>query len=123
MHAMVLNMEKKRVAQTIREMPRDDYALIDAQKMMDANDAVNATLSLLTGKFGQISILTQHGVKIDNQQFVSATKDVWGVASVVSRYNEISAPFMSANGATALQQNILRRARELLRPVGAIKNG
>ena len=30
---------------------------------------------------------------------------------------------MSAGGATALQQNILRRAHELLRPVGAIKNG
>ena len=42
-HAMVFNMEKRRVAQKIREMPEDDYALIDAQKMMDANDAVNAT--------------------------------------------------------------------------------
>ena len=123
MNAMVFNMEKKRVAQTIREMPRDDYALIDAQKMMDANDAVNATQSMLNGKFGQLSILTHHGVRIDNQQFVSATKDVWEVESVVSKYNAISAPFMSANGATALQQNILRRAQELLRPVGAIKNG
>ena len=45
---------------------------------------------------------------IDNQQFVSAAKDVWEVESVVSKYNAISAPFMSANGATALQRNILR---------------
>ena len=50
MNAMVFNMEKKRVAQQIREMPEDDYALIDAQKMMDANDAVNATQSMLNGK-------------------------------------------------------------------------
>ena len=42
---------------------------------------------------------------------------------MVSKYNEISAPFTSANGATSLQQNILRRAHELRRPVGAIKNG
>ena len=42
---------------------------------------------------------------------------------MVSRYNAISAPFMSANGATALQQNILPRDQELLRPVGTIKNG
>ena len=51
MNAMVFSMEKKRVAQTIREMPRDDYALIDAQKMMDANDAVNAMQSMLEGRF------------------------------------------------------------------------
>ena len=42
---------------------------------------------------------------------------------MVSKYNAISAPFMSANGATALQHNILRRARDLRRPVRAIKNG
>ena len=42
---------------------------------------------------------------------------------MASKYNAISTPFMSANGATALQHNILRRAQELLRPVGAIKNG
>ncbi|MFM7979886.1 MAG: hypothetical protein ACKPKO_11275 [Candidatus Fonsibacter sp.] len=30
---------------------------------------------------------------------------------------------MSANGAPSLQQNIMRRAHELLRPVGTIKNG
>ena len=51
---MVLNMEKKRVVQTIREMPRSDYALIDAQKIMGANDAVNATQSMLNGKFGHL---------------------------------------------------------------------
>ena len=38
-------------------------------------------------------------------------------------YNEISAPFMLANGATALQPYIMRRTRKLLRPVGTIKNG
>ena len=65
MNAMVFNMEKKRVAHTIRDMPRDDYALIDAQKMMDANDAVNAMQSMLDGKFGQLSILTHHGVRIE----------------------------------------------------------
>ena len=56
LNAMVFNMEKKRVAQTLREMPRDDYALIDAQQMMDANDAVSATQSMLDGKFGQMSM-------------------------------------------------------------------
>ena len=38
---MVFNVEKKRVAQQIRKMPRDDYAMIDAQRMMDVNDAAN----------------------------------------------------------------------------------
>ena len=42
---------------------------------------------------------------------------------MVSKYIATSAPFMSANGATALQQNTLRRAQELLRRVGAINNG
>ena len=123
MNAMVFNMEKKRVAQTIREMSRDDYAIIDAQKMMDANDAANALRSMLDGKLGQLSLLTHQGLSIDIRQFLSATKDVWEVESVVSKYNAISAPFMLANGATALPQNIMRRAQELLRPVGAIKNG
>ena len=66
MNAMVMNMENKRVAHTIREMPKDDYALIDAQKMMDATDAVNAMHPLLNGKLGQLSLLTHQGVKIDS---------------------------------------------------------
>ena len=74
MSAMVFNMEKKRVAQRIRQMPRDDYALIDAQKMMDANDAANAMQSMLNGKFGKLSIKTHHGVRIDSQQFVKQRK-------------------------------------------------
>ena len=68
MHAMVFNMEKKRAAQTIKEMPRNDYALIGAQQMMDANDAVNAMQSMLKGKLGQLSLLTHQGVRIDSQQ-------------------------------------------------------
>ena len=67
MNAMVF-MEKKRAAQTIKEMPRNDYALIGAQQMMDANDAVNAVQSMLKGKLGQLSLLTHQGVRIDNQQ-------------------------------------------------------
>ena len=66
-------------------MPRDDYALIDAQQMMDANDAVNAMQSMLDGKYGQLSILTHHGVRIDSQQCVSSAKGVWEVESVVSK--------------------------------------
>jgi hypothetical protein len=45
------------------------------------------------------------------------------VEAAVAKYNEISAPFMAAGSATSLQQHILRRAHELLRPVGAIKHG
>ena len=122
-NAMVFDMEKKRVAQKIREMPRDDYAMIDAQRMMDVNDAANSLQLMLDGKLGNLSVMAHHGMSVDSAQFGYAAKDVWEVEAVVAKYNEISAPFRSANGATALQQNILRRAHELLRPVGAIKNG
>jgi hypothetical protein len=120
---MVFDREKKRVAQKIREMPRDDYAMIDAQKMMGVNDAANSLQLMLNGKLGNVSVMAHHGMSVDSTQFGYAAKDVWEVEAVVAKYNEISAPFMAANGATALQQNILRRAHELLRPVGAIKNG
>ena len=39
MNAMVFDMEKKRVAQPIRDMPKDNYAMIDAQMLTDVNDA------------------------------------------------------------------------------------
>ncbi|MFM7979885.1 MAG: hypothetical protein ACKPKO_11270 [Candidatus Fonsibacter sp.] len=40
-------MEEKRVAQKMREMPHDDYAMIDAQNLMDVNDATNAMQLML----------------------------------------------------------------------------
>ena len=50
-NAMVFDLEKKRVAQQVREMLRDDYAMIDAQRMMDVNDAANSLqLMLATGR-------------------------------------------------------------------------
>ena len=122
-NAMVHDMEKKRVAQTIREMPEDTYAMIKAQKIMDVNDAANALLLMFAGKNASLSVTAHPGVNVDSEQFGNAARDVWDVDAVASKYNEISAPFMSANGATALQKHILRRAKELLRPVGAIKNG
>jgi hypothetical protein len=122
-NTMVFDMERKRVSQTIRERPEDEYALIDAQKMADVNDAANAMQLMLEGKLGNLSVMARSGRSVDSAQFGYAAKDVWEVEDVVSKYNEISALFVSAGGATALQQNILRRAHELLRPVGAIKNG
>jgi len=97
--------------------------MIDAQRMMDVHDAANSLQLMLDGKLGNLSVMAHHGMSVDSTQFGYAAKDVWEVEAVVAKYNEISAPFMAANGATALQQNILRRAHELLRPVGAIKNG
>ena len=44
---MVLNMENNRVAQTIRGMPQDKYAMTGAQKIMEAHDAVNAMRFIL----------------------------------------------------------------------------
>ena len=122
-NTMVFDMERKRVSQTIRERPEDEYAMIDAQKMMDVNDAANALQLMLDGKLGNLSVMAHNGMSVDSTQIAYAAKDVWEVEDVVAKYNEISAPFMAANGATAMQQNILRRAHELLRPVGAIKNG
>ena len=104
-------------------MPEDTYAMIDAQKIMDVNDAAIALLLTLAGKNASLSVIAHPGVNVDSEQFGNAARDIWDVEAVVSKYNEISAPFVSANGATSLQQNILRRAKELLRPVGAIKNG
>ena len=122
-NTMVYDMEKKRVAQTIREMPEDTYAMIDAQKIMEVNDAANALMTMLDSKNASLSVIARPGVDIDSEQFGDAARDVWDVEAVVSKYNEISVPFMSANGATALQQNILRRIKELMQPIGAIKNG
>jgi len=122
-NTMVFDMERKRVYQTIRERPEDEYAMIDAQKMMDVNDAANAMQLMLDGKLGNLSVMARNGMSVDNTQFGYAAKGVWEVEDMVAKYNEISALCMSAGGATALQQNILRRAHELLRPVGTIKNG
>ena len=97
--------------------------MIDAQRMMDVNDTANSLQLMLDGKLGNLSVMARHGMSVDGTQFGYAAKDVWEAEAVVAKYNEISAPFMAANGATALQQTILRRAHELLRPVGAIKNG
>ena len=76
---------------------------------------------MLNGKFGQLSIMTHHGVRIDSQQFVSATKDVWEAESVVSKYSAISAPFMSANGATALQQTSCDEPRSCCDPSALLR--
>ncbi len=68
-NTMVFNMERKRVAQKIREMPRDDYAMIDAQRMMDVSDAANSLQLMLDGKLGNLSVMAHHGMSVDNTQF------------------------------------------------------
>ena len=118
-NVMVMDMERKRVSQTIRERPEDTYALIDSQKMLDVIDATNSLRLMLDGKLASLSAI----LRPSNNFNVGAAQDVWEVEAVVSKYNEISAPFVSANGATSLQQNIMRQALELLKPIGAIKNG
>ena len=123
MHAMVLNMEQKRDARARREMPEDDKALIDAQNMMGASATTNALRSTLDGKCGHLSLMMHPGVRLDIEQFGNATRNVWDVEAMVSKCNEMPAPFVSANGATALQQHILSRTKNLLGPVGTIKTG
>ena len=118
-NVMVMDMERKRVSQTIREKPEDTYALIDSQKMLDVIDATNSLRLMLDGKLASLSAILRPSNNVD----AGAAQDVWQVEAVVSKYNEISAPFVSANGATSLQQNIMRQALELLKPIGAIKNG
>ncbi len=76
MKAIVFNVEKKSVAPRIREMPRDDYAMIDAQRMMDVKDAANALLLMLDSKLGNVSLMAHHGARVDNKQFGYAAKDV-----------------------------------------------
>ena len=49
-NTMVVGMERKRVSHTIRGKPEDQYALIDAQKMLDVIDATNALRLMLDGK-------------------------------------------------------------------------
>ncbi|MFM7989953.1 MAG: hypothetical protein ACKPKO_62630, partial [Candidatus Fonsibacter sp.] len=90
---------------------------------MEVNDAANAMQLLLKANLGSVSVMAHHGVNVDDTKFGYAAKDVWEVEAAMAKHNEISAPFMAANGATALQQHILRRAQDLLRPVCAIKNG
>ncbi|MFM7984413.1 MAG: hypothetical protein ACKPKO_34320 [Candidatus Fonsibacter sp.] len=84
MNAMVFNMEKKRVAPNIREMPRDDYVMIDAQNMMDVNDAANSMRLMLDAKLGNVPTMMHHG-NVDNTQFTYAAKDVWEVEAVASK--------------------------------------
>ena len=78
--------------------------MIDAQKMADVNDAANALQLMLNGKLGNVSMMAHHGMSADDTQFGYAAKDVWEAEAVVSKYTEIPAPFMAANGATALQR-------------------
>ena len=85
----VFAMEKKRVAQKAREMPQDEYAMIDAQKIMDAADAANSLRLMRDGKIGNLSVIAQPGVSVDSEQFARAAQDVWQVDAVVSKYNEI----------------------------------
>ena len=74
-------------------MLRDDYAMIDAQNMMDLNDAANALQLMLDGKLGNVSLMAHHGVRVDSTPFGYAAKYAWEVEAVVSKCNEISARF------------------------------
>ena len=47
----------------------DDYAMIDAQRMMDVNDAANSLQLMLDGKLGNLSVMARHGMSVDNTQF------------------------------------------------------
>jgi hypothetical protein len=116
-------MERKKEPQAKRAAPKDDYALVDAQNMMDVADATNSVRLMVDGKNASMSVIVCPGINVDNKQFAGATQDVWRVEAVVSAYNESSAPFMSANGATALQQDIMTQACELVQPLDAIKSG
>ncbi|MFM7988422.1 MAG: hypothetical protein ACKPKO_54830, partial [Candidatus Fonsibacter sp.] len=78
---------------------------------------------MLDGKLASLSVISRPSANVDGEHFAKAAQDVWQVEAVVSKYNEISAPCVSANGATSLQQNITRQTLELLKPVGAIKKG
>ena len=73
-NTMVFDMEKKRVSQTIRERPEDEYALIDAQKMADVNDAANALQLMLDGKLGNVSLMTHHGIDVNNTHSTTRRK-------------------------------------------------
>ena len=95
-------------------MPNDTYAMIDAHNIMEATDAANSLRLMFDGKSGSLSVIAHPGASVDSEQCARAAQDVWQVEAVVSKYNEISALFMSANGSTALQQHLLRRALELL---------
>ncbi len=75
--------------------------MIDAHKIMEATDAANSLRLMFDGKSGSLSVMAHHGTSVDSEQFARAAQDVWQVEAVVSKYNEISAPFMSANGSTA----------------------
>ena len=101
-NVMVMDMERKRVSQTIREKPEDTYALIDSQKMLDVIDATNQLRLMLDGKLASLSVILRPSANVGGEQFAGAAQDVWQVEAVVSKYNEISAPFVSANGATSL---------------------
>ncbi|MFM7981967.1 MAG: hypothetical protein ACKPKO_21880 [Candidatus Fonsibacter sp.] len=84
-NAMVFDMETKRVAQNIREMPKDSYAMIDAQKIMEATDAANSMRLMLDGKSGGLSVIAHPGADVDSEQFARAAQDVWQVEAVVSK--------------------------------------
>ncbi|MFM7982432.1 MAG: hypothetical protein ACKPKO_24235, partial [Candidatus Fonsibacter sp.] len=92
MNAMVFDIEKKRVAHTIGEMPNDNYAMIIAQKIMEATDAANSLRLMFDGKSGSLSVIAHPGASVDSEQFARAAQDVGQVEAVVSNYNEISAP-------------------------------
>ena len=84
-NTIIFDMEKKQVAQKILEMPRDDYAMIYAQWMMDVNDAANALQLVLDGKLGNVSVMAHHGMSVDGTQFGHAAKYVWEVEAAVAK--------------------------------------
>ena len=74
---MAINMEKKMVNEKIRDMPREDYAMIGPQKMTGVNDGANALQLMLDGKPGILPRMRHHGVRVGSTQVGYAAKDAW----------------------------------------------
>jgi len=89
---------------------------------MHAKVAAHTMRRMLDGKNGNLSLVMHPCIKLDMGKFGNGARDVWE-RDALSKYNGVPAPFVSANSASALQQRIMRRDHELLRPVGDAKNG
>ena len=117
--AMVFDIEQKRVARYPDE-PLDSQ--IDADIETTTKEDVNALRITLHNKYAKLSIMLSTGRNLQFAEFVKSSTGLYQVDKVVQGYNNIVSPFAS-NKNQMFRQTTLNMLHELLKQVGAIRQG
>jgi len=121
-NAMVFNLEKKRVA----AFPEEEvvpYSQIDAELLTQISEGVKAMAVLLDKKYASLSLMIRPGSRANSQEFAMGVSEVGQIELVAQIYNQIVAPFGSANLTQQTRQQILIRIHDMMRPVSRIVAG